>query len=139
MTSRGGRPVHSSGCHRPNYFLLKSSHFDVKLDPVSYGSRGPVETTGKDGPLRPVSGSALRSNEREANSPAGDVTISSDPPGAEIYSDGKFVGQTSLTIQLPSGTHRIEVKSRGKQDWERDLDVLKDRQLTLHPVLESSP
>jgi hypothetical protein len=67
------------------------------------------------------------------------VTLASDPPGAEIYIDGKFVGQTPSTIQLPSGTHLIEVRSRGKQDWERDLDVLKDSQLTLHPVLESSP
>ncbi len=128
-----------TGRHRGNYFLLKSSHVDVKLDPVSYGARGPVETIGKDGPLRPVSGSALRSDERDANSPAGSVTIASDPPGAEIYVDGKFVGQTPSTIQLPSGTHRIEVKSRGKQGWERDLEVLKDSQLTLHPVLESSP
>jgi len=69
----------------------------------------------------------------------GSVTIASDPPGADIYIDGKFVGQTPSTIQLPSGTHRIEVKSRGKQDWQRDLEVLKDSQLTLHPVLESSP
>lgn len=69
----------------------------------------------------------------------GSVTLASDPPGAEIYIDGKFVGQTPSTIQLPSGTHLIEVRSRGKQDWERDLDVLKDSQLTLHPVLESSP
>ncbi|MGD1212342.1 MAG: PEGA domain-containing protein [Candidatus Acidiferrales bacterium] len=67
------------------------------------------------------------------------MTLASDPPGAEIYIDGKFVGQTPSTIQLPSGTHLIEVRSRGKQDWERDLDVLKDSQLTLHPVLESSP
>ena len=128
-----------TGRHRGNYFLLKSSHVDMKLDPVLYGARGPVETIGKDGPLRPVSGPALRSDERDANSPARSVTIASDPPGAEIYIDGKFVGQTPSTIQLPNGIHRIEMKYRGKQDWERDLEVLKDSQLTLHPVLESSP
>jgi hypothetical protein len=128
-----------TGRHRGNYFLLKSSHVDVKLDPVLYGARGPVETIGKDGPLRPVSGPAPRSDERDANSPAGSVTIASDPPGAEIYIDGKFVGQTPSTIQLSNGIHRIEMKYRGKQDWERDLEVLKDSQLTLHPVLESSP
>jgi hypothetical protein len=63
------------------------------------------------------------------------VAIASDPAGAEIYVDGKFVGQTPSTIRLPSGTHRIEVKSQGKQNWQRDLEVLKDSELRLRPVL----
>jgi hypothetical protein len=58
--------------------------------------------------------------------------------GAEIYVDGKFVGQTPSTLQLASGTHHIEVKSEGKRGWERDLEVLKDSQLTLHPELGGS-
>ncbi|HEV3482846.1 MAG TPA: trypsin-like peptidase domain-containing protein [Candidatus Acidoferrales bacterium] len=68
----------------------------------------------------------------------GKVTISCDVAGAEIYVDGKFVGQTPSTLQLASGTHHIEVKSEGKRGWERDLEVLKDSQLTLHPVLGGS-
>ena len=63
------------------------------------------------------------------------MAISCDVDGAEIYVDGKFVGQTPSTLQLASGTHHIEVKSEGKRAWERDLEVLKDSQLTLHPVL----
>jgi len=43
-----------NGRHRGNYFLLKSGRFDIKLDPVSHGST-PVETIGRDGPLRPSS------------------------------------------------------------------------------------
>jgi len=127
-----------TGHQHGNYFLLKSDHFDVRLDPVSYGSGGPVETAGTEGRLRPAF-VATGSNERDMNSSVGSVTIASDPPGAEIYIDGKFVGQTPSTIQLSSGTHHIDVKSPGKRDWQRDLDVLKDSQLTLHPVLESSP
>jgi hypothetical protein len=65
----------------------------------------------------------------------GKVAISCDVDGAEIYVDGKFVGDTPSTLQLASGTHHIEVKSEGKRQWERDLEVLKDSQLTLHPVL----
>jgi hypothetical protein len=52
--------------------------------------------------------------------------------------DGKFVGQTPSTLELASGTHHIEVKSEGKLGWERDLEVLKDSQLTLHPELVGS-
>ena len=65
----------------------------------------------------------------------GEVAISCDLADAEIYVDGKFVGQTPSKLQLASGTHHIEVKSEGRQEWERDLEVLKDSRLTLHPEL----
>jgi S1-C subfamily serine protease len=70
---------------------------------------------------------------------AGNVVFTSDLVGAEIYVDGKFVGQSPSTIPLASGLHHIEVKSAGKRTWARDLEVLKDSQLTLHPVLEQQP
>jgi PEGA domain len=127
-----------NGRHHGNYFLLKSGRFDIKLDPVSSGS-APVETIGRDGPLRPALVPVLRADQGEAGPQSGSVTIASDPAGAEIYVDGKFVGQTPSTIHLASGSHRVELKSQAKQDWERDLEVLKDSQLTLHPVLSASP
>jgi hypothetical protein len=52
--------------------------------------------------------------------------------------DGSFVGQTPSALRLATGRHRIELKSPGKKAWERDLEVMKDSELTLHPVLESS-
>jgi hypothetical protein len=69
----------------------------------------------------------------------GSVTITSDTPDAEIYVDGKFVGQTPSTIQLPSGSHRIEIKANGKEAWQRNLDVMNGSVLSLHSVLEQSP
>lgn len=128
-----------TGRHRGDYFLLKSNHFEVKLVPVSYGSVRSAGTVSTDGPLHPVSEAIARADERESNPATGSVTIASDPPGAEIYIDGKFVGQTPSTIQLSGGTHRIEVKSPGKRDWQRDLEVLKGSQLSLRPTLELSP
>ncbi|HTX16094.1 MAG TPA: PEGA domain-containing protein [Candidatus Baltobacteraceae bacterium] len=133
-----------NGRHRGSYFLLKARHFEVRLDPVSHGSGGPVETIGNQGPMRPAypalkSEAAAVPDQREGHASSGSVAVVSDPPGAEIYVDGKFVGQTPSTIELPAGSHHVEVKSAGKQDWARDLDVLKDSQLTLHPVLDSAP
>jgi PEGA domain len=128
-----------NGRHHGNYFLLKSRRFDINLEPISYGDGGPVETIDGEGPMRPASIAALRPEDREAHAETGSVEIASDPPGAEIYVDGKFVGQTPSTIRLASGSHRIEVKSRGRQNWARDLEVLKDSHVTLDPVLEPSP
>jgi len=130
-----------TGRHRGSYFLLKSSHFDVHLDPISRGS-GSAETIGSEGPMRPAH-AALRSEalpeQHEPRASSGNISVSSEPSGAEIYIDGKFVGQTPSTIELSAGSHHVEVKSPGRQEWTRDLNVLNGSQLTLHPVLESSP
>ncbi|MFY9689641.1 MAG: PEGA domain-containing protein [Candidatus Acidiferrales bacterium] len=131
-----------TGRKRGTYFLIKARHFEVRLDPASHGSGEPVETIGNEGPMRrafAASRSETAPQQSEARDASGNVTVSSDPAGAEIYVDGKFVGQTPSTIELPAGAHHVEVKSAGREDWSRDLDVLKGSQLTLHPVLQASP
>jgi hypothetical protein len=127
-----------TGKHHGNYFLLRSDHFEIKLEPIheSTPSTSTMETGAPAGPLPPPRHDLSTSFVSDTHPPGtGRVAITSDPAGAEIYIDGKFVGQTPSTIRLPSGAHRIEVKSQGKQNWQRDLEVLKDSELTLHPVL----
>lgn len=63
----------------------------------------------------------------------GTVAISAEAKGSEIWVDGKFVGQAPSTIPLSAGPHHVEVKA-GEQTWSRDLDVLKDSQVTLQPT-----
>ena len=126
-----------TGRHHGDYFLLKSSHFDIKLEPTSRGEGKVVETIGKDGPMRPAPAAELLSdNAVESPAETGTIEFASDPSGADIYVDGKFMGQTPATIRLGSGSHHIELTSPGRQIWARDLDVLKDSQVTVHPVLE---
>jgi serine protease Do len=69
----------------------------------------------------------------------GTLRITSDPTGAEIYIDGRFVGQTPSTIPTPTGIYKILLRSSGKKDWERELEVVKDSELTVNPVLEQLP
>jgi serine protease Do len=61
----------------------------------------------------------------------GSLSISSTPDGADVYVDGKFVGNTPETLKLPTGTHVIRITSEGKKDWQRSIEVLKDNQLNL--------
>lgn len=130
-----------TGRHHGDYFLLRSTHFDIKLEPVSHGNGRVAETIGKDGPMRPAHAAAaeLRSDDGDEagnSSEAGTIDFASDPPDADIYVDGKFMGQTPATIRLASGSHHVEMTSPGRQSWARDLDVMKDSQVTVHPVLE---
>jgi PEGA domain len=137
-----------TGRQRGNYFLLKARRFDVKLEPVSSGGRA-SETASRDGPMSPpsVASADFRPSSHEPASESasdsgpetGSVAISSDPPNADVYIDGEFVGETPSTVRLPSGKHRIEIRSAGKQLWWRNLDVLGESQLSLHASLEASP
>lgn len=65
----------------------------------------------------------------------GTLTVSSDPDGAEIYLDGKFLGNTSATLKLPIGPHTVQLKCPGHTDWERSIEILKDSQLNLKAQL----
>ena len=80
----------------------------------------------------PEAGEADHNAERDG---FGTVTISSDPQGAEIYLDGKFVGNTPSAFKLAAGRHHIKIKLTGKQTWWRDFEVLKDSEATLNPSL----
>jgi serine protease Do len=67
---------------------------------------------------------------------SGTVAVHSDPEGAEIYVDGKFVGDTPSILPLGTGTHNVVVKADGKKPWERNLDVIRDSQTQIRAVLE---
>jgi hypothetical protein len=49
------------------------------------------------------------------------VVISSDPDGADIEIDGRFVGNTPSTIELAPGDHTFAVQKRGDKEWKRQL------------------
>ena len=66
----------------------------------------------------------------------GTVHVLSEPDGAEIHVDGKFVGSAPSTLRLAAGPHQIEVRAAGRKPWQRTLEVLKDSEVSLKAVLE---
>jgi diacylglycerol kinase family enzyme len=130
--------VSLNGHHHGKYWLLTSDHFDIHLEPLAKPSEVSFETVQKAGPLRPAPENAHAALEH-ATPESGSVMFTSETSNVEIFVDGKFMGQAPATIRLAIGSHRIEVKSTGRRTWTRELEVLKDSQLTLHPVLEQQP
>ena len=65
---------------------------------------------------------------------SGTVSVYSEPAGAEIYVDGKFVGDTPSILPLGTGTHNVVVKVDGKKPWERNLEVIRDSQTQIRAV-----
>jgi len=72
---------------------------------------------------------------------SGQITITSDPDAAEIFVDGKFVGNTPATLKIPAGSHLFLIKSPGHPDYSRTVEAPKSSKLTLKaffdPLLQS--
>ncbi|HWF39262.1 MAG TPA: PEGA domain-containing protein [Candidatus Acidoferrales bacterium] len=121
-----------TGRRRGNYFLLKSDHFSIKLRELAGKDESATSPAEKAGPMLLPPPVAEKVAAETPKAETGSVTISSDTSGCEIYIDGKFVGQTPSTFPLDPGAHRIEVKTPGKDTWERTLEVLRNSQINLH-------
>lgn len=66
---------------------------------------------------------------------AGTVLVASVPAGADIYVDGKFIGDSPATLTLPAGKHAIRLSLNGYKDQTRDLSVLASSKVTLNAAL----
>ena len=135
------------GHDRGRYWLLKADEVQATLKPFSKASSaemgaGPLsaakQNPGQESPSEKVSGNKAFSG-TVPGSDTGILILSSEIVSAEIYIDGKFVGDTPSTISLATGTHQITIKASGKKDWKREIEVMKGSQVTLHPVLEPLP
>jgi hypothetical protein len=52
-----------------------------------------------------------------------EVTVVSNPAGADIEVDGAFVGSTPSTINVTAGDHTISLKKSGFTTWEKTMKV----------------
>ena len=129
-----------TGRREGNYFLLKSRHFEIHLEPGPAATHSNGEDSVRSGPVRAsetgVSGHPPNATNDGAT---GTVNIDSEPGGAEIYVDGRLAGQTPSLLRLPGGSHQIEVKTDGRQSWLRDLDLSVGSEITLHATLTTVP
>lgn len=71
-------------------------------------------------------------------SKGGRVSISADVEGADIYVDGKFVGNAPSVLTLSAGTHNVEVRAPNRTAWQRQLEVLDKSDVNLKAALPSS-
>ncbi|MDP9146212.1 MAG: trypsin-like peptidase domain-containing protein [Acidobacteriota bacterium] len=68
----------------------------------------------------------------------GVAVVTSDPDGAEIFLDEKFVGTTPATLRIPEGSHNLAIKSQRHIDWTRSIEILKDSSVTVKAVVNPS-
>ncbi len=66
------------------------------------------------------------------------IQLDSNPSGADIEVDGKFVGNTPSELRITEGDHAVAVKKTGFKDWQRKLSVSAGSTVHLSADLESA-
>jgi hypothetical protein len=64
------------------------------------------------------------------------VSVSSSPDGADIFSDGAFVGNAPATLKLAPGKHTVKVSMAGYKEWSREITTQPGSELRLAAILE---
>lgn len=112
-----------------------ASHSSEAAITSSTGAHAQPVSSGAS-PTTQTAGTSAEDDDNETPPAFGTVAITSDPDGAEIYLDDKFVGNAPAKLKLTAGTHTMVLKAAGFADWKRTLEVLKDSHVSLKPVLE---
>ena len=68
----------------------------------------------------------------------GTVNVKSTPDGADVYSDGTFVGNSPATLKLSPGKHTVAVKMSGYKDWSREITTDAGSEAHLTATLEKA-
>lgn len=66
----------------------------------------------------------------------GKLQVASSAPDAEVYIDGKFVGNAPSTVPLSAGDHTVEVKAAKFSDWKRTISVTDGSDLNVKAALQ---
>jgi hypothetical protein len=51
------------------------------------------------------------------------VMVKSNPSGADINIDGKFMGSTPSAVQLTPGEHQVSIEKEGMTPWQRTMTL----------------
>jgi PEGA domain len=68
--------------------------------------------------------------------PSSKVSVRSEPAGADVLLDGKFVGSTPANLQLAAGTYSLGVRLQGYEPWQRELLVISGSDTGVQAKLE---
>ena len=82
--------------------------------------------------IRLALGAALAALMLAAPETPGALAVASDPPGAAVYVDGQFVGETPLDVKnLPPGDHRVRLVKDGYLENGRIVSITAGKTGTL--------
>ncbi len=141
--AKGRMMVSDAGSAR-EYLVLKSAQIGALANYQTTTAKmpAPAAQAGATTATQP------RTGLNGSNSPAADapacgapteacVNFVSDPQGADIYVDGKFVGNAPSMLPLTAGPHEIRMEAPQRKTWVRTLEASAGGRITLRGNLEA--
>ncbi len=119
--------------------LLLQAHkknFRAVLMALRGATGAPVAVAEKDRRFVPTGVETVVVNPEEAEVSSGVITITSTPDSAEVWVNGEFVGNTPAKLTLAGGKCKIRVSLPGYKDWEREIQIHTDSELSVKATLE---
>jgi serine/threonine-protein kinase len=115
-------------------FLVMSRPQDTHV--VEPASNAPQQATTQPPlpvPTQPTATDVKPADPKPADPAPVQVTIKSEPAGAEVYRAGALLGNTPLTLQRPSGSDKVELELRsgGYETKRITISSMTDDELTL--------
>jgi len=98
---------------------------DIPLDAAKFQPQTALAAASSAGPQ----------NASALDAAVASLDLHSDPDGAEITIDDKYMGNTPSTLKLAPGDHKIRLEKSGCRPWEKTLTVSAGASVTLNPTL----
>lgn len=70
--------------------------------------------------------------------PPSKVSVRSEPVGADVFLDGKFIGNTPSSLQLAAGTYNLSLKLQAYKPWQKELVVISGSDTGVQAKLEQA-
>lgn len=67
------------------------------------------------------------------------LTVTTEPPGAQVFLDGNFAGDTPLELELDEGQHSLRLKLFGFHDSVHEVEAVAGQDETIAMDLEALP
>jgi hypothetical protein len=99
---------------------------ETEWDPAKLAAGAAAACTGAPGPGKPAGEAAL-------------VSVRSNPDGAEIRVDGRFMGNTPSSLRLDAGDHKVALAMPGHAPWGRTVTIGAGGEITVLATLEPAP
>lgn len=120
------------GTNRLLYYVVESPEYHIKLEPVGqFPGRNPFNN-------EQSADEKYDESEQTEKTAKVIVQITSEPAGAEIYIDDKFVGSTPSKLNISPGEHKIRISRTGFKDWERSILIETESEPSFNAILEKS-
>lgn len=109
---------------------------DIPLDPAKFQPQTAAKPGAEATPVQtpPIATAAQTTN--GADPVLSSVEVKSNPDGADLTVDDKYMGSTPATLKLAAGDHKIKLEKAGFKTWERTLTVSSGASATVNHTLD---